>query len=99
MGIRLNRLQNYFQQAKPLMVTGQIGGELASAFHMVVNDIRQVSDDRLVLFSSGGELLLHEEEIYKVDPPEGGQHLALMMDGGIELKFTPLPQSFPPPTL
>lgn len=90
MGVRLSRFQNYFRQAHPLIVTSKIGGELGSSFSMVVDNVQQVDDNQLVLASGTGEIRLIEEEIYRVGPAVDGQYLSLLMDGGIELRFSPL---------
>ncbi len=99
MGVRLTRFQGYFEQVKPLAVSGHMGSELSSSFSMIVNDARQVSADRLILTSGTGELLLQEEEIYRVGPVNSDQTLLLIMDGGIELKFSPLVKSSQQPLL
>lgn len=89
MGVRLNRFQDYFRQTGPLVVTGHIGQELSSSFSMVVNDISQVNDNQLVLLSGTGEMVLLEEEIYRFGAPDNGQNVSILMDGGIELRFSP----------
>lgn len=99
MGERLTELKNYFQQARPLMVTGSVGGDLVSNFSLVVDDILPAGQDRVVLSSNAGEMLLHEEEIYRVGPPRGNLSFSLFMDGGTELKFTPVKYSVQQPVL
>lgn len=89
MGVRLNRFQDYFRQTGPLMVTGHIGQELASSFSMVINDVNQVSENQLILRAGTGEMLLMEEEIYRFGASDNSQTLSLLMDGGIELRFSP----------
>lgn len=89
MGVRLNRFQAYFQQTGPLVVTGHIGQELASSFRMVVNNVRQLNEHEMVLSSGTGEMVIHEEEIYRIGVPDNSQVVSLLMDGGIELRFTP----------
>ncbi len=99
MGARLTRFQDYFAQAGPLTVAGHIGGGLSSSFRMVVNDLRPVGPDQVVLISQAGELVLHEEEIYRVGRADADRGLSLLMDGGIELRFSPLAQTASHPVL
>jgi len=90
MGERLNRFQDYFNSSRPLAVTGRVGEGLASAFSFMVNDIRTLDTDRLVLASAMGEMVLYEEEIYRISEPGLNRNIFLEMDGGVRLEFTPI---------
>ncbi len=90
MGIRLAEFESYFQQTKPLLVKGSVGRDLTSTFTLVVSDLRQLSEEQLLLSSEAGEILLYEEEISRVGLPKDNRSLSLTMDGGTKLTFTPL---------
>lgn len=97
MGERINTFQTYFQQAGSVTVSYRIGQELSSNLTMLVSNVSQVNDKSLILSSNGGELRLNEEEIYKVGPPNADGSLLMILDGGSELRFSPLNQNPPIP--
>lgn len=97
MGERISTFQNYLQQTGPVIVSYNIGQQLSSNLTMLVSDSKQLNDKSLLLSSNGGELILNEEEIYKVGPPANDGSLLMILDGGSELRFAPLNQNPPIP--
>ena len=91
----MNSFQQYFEQTGPMMVTGQIGSDLASGFKFIVNDVQRLQDNKAVLASTTGEIMLYEDEIYRVGPLNPDRSLSLLMDGGTELRFTSVRQAEP----
>lgn len=90
MGNRINLLNNYFQQARPLIITSNIGTRLSSSYRMSVDNLQLLDEQRVVLFSAGGEMVINEEEIYRVGPPKADGSLIMILDGGVELQFSPM---------
>ena len=96
-GERINTFHQYCQQAGPVPVSYRIGQEISSNLTMLVSDVKQVNDKNVILSSNGGELRLNEEEIYKVGPPAADGSLLMILDGGSELRFSPVNQNPPIP--
>jgi len=69
------------------------GGDVSSSFSLVVSGMQQVGEGQVALLSNAGEIILNEEEIYKLCP--SGSGYTLVMDGGTELRFTPAALSQP----
>lgn len=90
MGERLIVLQNYFHQLRPLSVESNIAGNLSSSFNIVVNDIQEVTPKSVVLTSNAGQMTIYEEEIYRISPVAADGTFVMFMDGGTQLRFSPL---------
>jgi len=90
MGSRLNNLQNYILQNKPVSISSHLGSGLDSNFSLTVDDLVMEGPKNLTLLSGTNRIVIFEEEISEIKQGQDINNLLVALDNGTVLDCTSL---------